>query len=127
MTATPRGNTFVCASGDVANRHFDESANRRYPVDVMRIVTMNTSGRLTLPAETRRALGLEGSAEFEVEIDPESDALILRPAIVLRREDAWAYTPEHRALLAKAHKDSREGRVRRMTESQLLKLGKKGR
>jgi len=93
----------------------------------MRIVTMNTSGRLTLPAETRRALGLEGSAEFEVEIDAESDALILRPAIVLRREDAWAYTPEHRARLAEAHRDSRAGRVRRMTESQLAKLGAKGR
>jgi len=93
----------------------------------MRIVTMNTSGRLTLPAETRRALGLEGSAEFEVEIDTESDALILRPAVVLRREDAWAYTPKHRALLAKAHEDSRAGRVRKMTESQLAKLGKKAR
>jgi len=88
---------------------------------------MNNAGRLTLPAETRRALGIDGAAEFEVEVDEQSDALILRPAIVLRREDAWAYTPEHRALLAKAHEDSRRGRVRKVTESQLARLGKKDR
>jgi len=93
----------------------------------MRIVTMNTQGRLTVPAETRRALGIEGSAEFEIEVDEKSDALILRPAIVLRREDAWAYRPEHRALLAKARADSRLGRVSQLTESQLAKLGKKER
>lgn len=87
----------------------------------MRTVAMNESGRITLPVETRRALGLEGSAEFEVEVDEENDALILRPAVLLRREDAWAYTAEHRALLAKAHEDSRKGRVARLTEAELRK------
>lgn len=88
-----------------------------------RTVTMNEQGRITLPAETRRALKLEGVTEFEVEIDETGDALILRPALVLRREDAWAYTPKHRRLLARAHKDSREGRVFTLTESELAKLG----
>lgn len=87
----------------------------------MRSVSMR-GGRLTLPAEVRRELGLGDETEFEVEVDREQDALILRPAIVLRREDAWAYTPEHRELLARAHADSREGRVREMTEEELAKL-----
>ncbi|MBI4728321.1 MAG: hypothetical protein HY775_02280 [Acidobacteria bacterium] len=77
----------------------------------MRTVAMNEAGRLTLP-------------EFEIEVDRERDALILRPALVLRREDAWAYTPEHRGLLARAHADSRAGRVKRRTEGQLAKLAK---
>lgn len=90
----------------------------------MRTVTMSSSGRITLPVETRRALGLEGEAEFEVVVDADNDALVLRPAVVLRREDAWAYTPKHRKLLARAHADSRAGRVSRLTEAQLAKLGK---
>lgn len=87
-----------------------------------RTVQMSPNGRLTLPADARRRLGLVGGAEFEVEVDDEGDALVLRPVVVLRREDAWAYTPEHRALLATAHEDSRAGRVRRVSESDLRRL-----
>lgn len=83
---------------------------------------MSSSGRLTVPAETRKELGLEGEVEFEIEVDRAQDALVLRPAIVLRREDAWAYTPKHRKLLARAHRDSREGRVRSLSEDELARL-----
>ena len=89
----------------------------------MKIVVMSDSGRLTVPADARRELGIEGEAEFELEVDREQDALILRPAVVLRREDAWAYTPEHRELLRRAHEDSRAGRVREVTEDELSALG----
>lgn len=84
------------------------------------LVSMNSSGRITLPASARRRLGLEGEAQFEVEVSGE--AIILRPAVVLPREDAWAYTPEHRRLLARAHADSREGRVRELSEDELAEL-----
>jgi AbrB family looped-hinge helix DNA binding protein len=89
----------------------------------MKTVVMNPSGRITLPAEARRLLNLEGETELEIEVDEESDAIILRPVVVLRREDAWAYTPRNRELQARAHADSREGRVRRMTEEELSRLG----
>lgn len=89
----------------------------------MKNVSMNEGGRLTLPADARRRLGVEGPAEFEVEVDETQDALILRPVVALRREDAWAYTPEHRALLERAHRDSREERVQKLTESELRTLG----
>ena len=88
----------------------------------MRTVTVKGDGRLTLPIESRRALGIEGEMEFEVEVDQERDALVLRPVIVMRRADAWAYTPEHRDLLARAHADSREGRVRTLREDELAAL-----
>ena len=88
----------------------------------MRTVTISRSGRLTLPTEVRRALGLEGETEMEVEVDADNDAVILRPAVVLRREDAWAYTPEHRELLARGHDDSRAGRVQQLDEDGLKKL-----
>lgn len=34
-------------------------------------------------------------------------------------DDAWAYTSDHRALLERAHADSREGRVQRLSERDL--------
>jgi bifunctional DNA-binding transcriptional regulator/antitoxin component of YhaV-PrlF toxin-antitoxin module len=89
----------------------------------MKTVTVNGAGRLTLPIESRRALGIVGETELEVEVDPDRDVLVLRPVIVLRREDAWAYTPEHRALLDHAQADSREGRVRTLDEDELAALG----
>lgn len=89
----------------------------------MRTVTIKEDGRLTLPIESRRALGIVGETELEVEVDAERDVVMLRPVIVLRREDAWAYTPEHRALLQRAHADSQEGRVRTLTEDELAALG----
>lgn len=37
-------------------------------------------------------------------------------------EDEWAYTPEHLRRLERALQDSREGRVRRLTEVELDQL-----
>ncbi|MGI8552560.1 MAG: hypothetical protein ACR2PL_17490 [Dehalococcoidia bacterium] len=84
------------------------------------LVAMNPEGRLTLPAIIRWELGVEGEAQFEVEVF--DNAVILRPVVVLPREDAWAYTPEHRKRLQKAHQDSREGRVRQVSERELEQL-----
>ena len=88
----------------------------------MKTVTISSEGRLTLPIESRRALGIVGEVEVEIEVDAARDTLTLRPVIVLRREDAWAYTPEHRELLARAHADSREGRARTLSEGELTTL-----
>jgi bifunctional DNA-binding transcriptional regulator/antitoxin component of YhaV-PrlF toxin-antitoxin module len=83
-------------------------------------VAMNAQGRLTVPAEARKALGLVGEAQFEAEV--RDDGLLLRPAVLIPREDAWAYTPEHRAMLARARDDVAHGRVRKLSEDQLRKL-----
>jgi bifunctional DNA-binding transcriptional regulator/antitoxin component of YhaV-PrlF toxin-antitoxin module len=85
-----------------------------------RTISMSPNGRLTLPSDARRALGIDGETDFEVEVDVEKDELILRPVLALRREDAWAYTAEHRARLAQAHADVREGRFRQMSEEDLI-------
>lgn len=85
-----------------------------------KLVTMTPEGRITIPAAARRQIGVEGEATFEVGVDGES--IVLRPAVVMTREDAWAYTADHRRLLAKAHQDSREGRVQRLTDRQLARL-----
>jgi bifunctional DNA-binding transcriptional regulator/antitoxin component of YhaV-PrlF toxin-antitoxin module len=72
-------------------------------------VLMDPSGRLTMPAEARRELRLEGEIQFVVEVG--EGEIVLRPAVTIAREDAWAHTPEHRELLSRALEDVRRGRV----------------
>ncbi|MGE3073983.1 MAG: AbrB/MazE/SpoVT family DNA-binding domain-containing protein [Dehalococcoidia bacterium] len=85
-------------------------------------VSMNKTGRITLPASIRKLLKLEGEAEFLVEPLPGDEGFVLRPVIVMLREDAWAYTSDHRGRLERAHADSRAGRVRHMSEDDLREL-----
>jgi bifunctional DNA-binding transcriptional regulator/antitoxin component of YhaV-PrlF toxin-antitoxin module len=84
------------------------------------LVNMSREGRLTIPASARRELGLEGEAQFQTEV--RYGTIVLHPVVAVPREDAWAYTPEHRASLARALKDSREGRVRQVSEEDLDRL-----
>ena len=39
-----------------------------------------------MPSDARKALGIDGSAEFEIEVDRESDSTTLRPVVTVRRE-----------------------------------------
>ena len=48
----------------------------------MRTITMSPKGRLTLPAEVRQRLGLDGETEFDVEVT-ERGSVTLRPVVVI--------------------------------------------
>jgi AbrB family looped-hinge helix DNA binding protein len=84
----------------------------------MRTITMSPNGRLTLPAEVRQRLGLDGAIEFDVEVS-EHGSVTLRPVVVIPRDDAWAYTAAHLAEVAKALADLRQGRVRQLSDDDL--------
>ena len=47
---------------------------------------MNSTGRVTLPAEARRALDLEGESFFEVAV--EGGVIVLRPVAIVPRDQA---------------------------------------
>ena len=59
-----------------SNDPVNPKLNLRLFATVKTIVTMNSQGRLTLPAAAREALQVEGPAQFELEVT--EDALILR-------------------------------------------------
>ena len=61
---------------------------------VRSIVSMNPTGRVTLPADTRRALGLEGESLFEVEI--RGGAIVLKPVAVVPLDQARSLTAQRR-------------------------------
>ncbi|HEX2648014.1 MAG TPA: AbrB/MazE/SpoVT family DNA-binding domain-containing protein [Candidatus Dormibacteraeota bacterium] len=56
---------------------------------------MSPNGRVTLPAETRRALGLKGESLFEVHHT--GGSIVLRPVAVVPLEKTRSRTPKKRA------------------------------
>ena len=89
------------------------------------VVAVNKQGRITLPSDVRRALGLHDGSQLEVKMA--DDVIELRPAVVIPEEDRWAYTPEALASLKRALAHIEAGRVFEMTEAQLLDYAKKHR
>lgn len=83
---------------------------------------MTRSGRLTIPADVRREMGLSDESLLEIEVDRENDVIRLRPQVAVPREDAWAYTPRHRQLVKKAREDVEKGRVHRLSEEDLKRI-----
>ena len=81
---------------------------------------MSSSGRLTIPMGARRALGIAGETDFEVEVV--ADGIVLRPSTNQTDDDTWAYTPRHRKLIRRALKDAEVGRVYQLTEKDLRAL-----
>jgi bifunctional DNA-binding transcriptional regulator/antitoxin component of YhaV-PrlF toxin-antitoxin module len=88
----------------------------------MVIVTVesNAQGRLVIPAEVRAALNVAGKAHWQLEVH--EGAIILKPAVVIPREDAWAYRPEHLARLEEAMTQARSGQMLDLSADQLERL-----
>jgi AbrB family looped-hinge helix DNA binding protein len=79
---------------------------------------VNEQGRVTLPADIRRRLGINNGSQLEVKVV--DDAINLRRATVIPEEDRWAYTPEALASLRRALADVKAGRVYEVTDEALL-------
>ena len=80
-------------------------------------VAVNAQGRITLPADARRRLGLADGAQLEVRV--EENEIRLRPARVVVAEDAWAYTLESLASIKLSLADIAAGRVFALTTEDL--------
>jgi AbrB family looped-hinge helix DNA binding protein len=89
------------ATADIsANLAFGSSGNLSlcllYTVRRVRsIVSMSPNGRVTLPAEARRALGLHGESLFEVH--QSAGAIVLRPVAVVPLEQARSKSSRKKA------------------------------
>jgi bifunctional DNA-binding transcriptional regulator/antitoxin component of YhaV-PrlF toxin-antitoxin module len=83
-------------------------------------VESNEQGRLVIPAEVRAALNVTGKAHWQLKV--QDGAIILKPATVIPREDAWAYRPDHLARLQEAIAQAQEGQILELSPEQLAKL-----
>jgi len=80
-------------------------------------VAVNAQGRITLPADARRSLGLTDGAQLEVQV--EKNEIRLRPARLVVAEDAWAYTAESLASIKRSLADIAAGRTFELTTEDL--------
>jgi bifunctional DNA-binding transcriptional regulator/antitoxin component of YhaV-PrlF toxin-antitoxin module len=55
---------------------------------------MNSTGRVTVPAEVRRELGLDDEAFFEVQV--QKGAILLRPVTLVPLDQARGNSGSHR-------------------------------
>ena len=83
------------------------------------LVAVNRQGRLTLPADVRRHLGIGEGSQLEVRVQDRS--IELRPTAIVPEEDRWAYTPAALAALKHALADIKAGYVFELSEEQLLR------
>lgn len=88
---------------------------------VVSTTTVDSEGRLLVPAEALRAAGISDCLEFVVDADPENGQVTLS-ASPPEDDDSWVFTPEDLESLERAKEDSRAGRVRQLTESQIRAL-----
>ncbi len=65
-----------------------------------RPITLDKDGAMTLPKVVRTALHITDRTQLTYEI--RDGGVLLRPAIVIPQEDAWAYTPEESAAIERA-------------------------
>jgi AbrB family looped-hinge helix DNA binding protein len=84
------------------------------------LVEINEQGRMTIPAKVREALGIDGRAQVEIEVDGQE--LRVRPTATIPREDAWAYTKAHLAQVRAALDDVEAGRVLTLSPEELKTL-----
>lgn len=83
------------------------------------LVAVNRQGRLTLPADVRRLLGIGEGSQLEVRVLDRS--IELRPTALVPEEDRWAYTPEALASLKRALSDIKAGYVFELSEEELMR------
>jgi hypothetical protein len=67
-------------------------------------------GRLDVPEEIRRQLGIHGGWQCSLEVI--DGALVVRPLVDIPDEDLWAYTPEHLAEVREALAEPRDQALR---------------
>jgi AbrB family looped-hinge helix DNA binding protein len=73
------------------------------------LIAVNKQGRVTLPVDVRRQLGIGEGSQLEVRV--ERDVVELRPAAMIPAEDRRAYTRGALASLNRAISDIKAGRV----------------
>ena len=83
---------------------------------------IDDAGRLLVPPEALEAAGLAGCSEFAFDVDPANGSVTLTAVVDDEDDDSWANTPEFLDQLDRGLEDSREGRFRRLTVTQLREL-----
>jgi bifunctional DNA-binding transcriptional regulator/antitoxin component of YhaV-PrlF toxin-antitoxin module len=91
--------------------HYQVSvASREEPTMTAKTIEMGGNGRLVVPTEARKALGLTGPAKFDVSI--ENGTIVLVPVVTVPLDRTFPITPELVAAADRARNETGPGRSR---------------
>ncbi|WP_019413244.1 AbrB/MazE/SpoVT family DNA-binding domain-containing protein [Paenisporosarcina sp. TG20] len=74
------------------------------------IVNMNNKGQVTIPARTRKNLGLGDEEQFQV--IEEDGRIVLNPVIIISKDQAWYWTEEWQKGERDADMEIKAGRTK---------------
>jgi bifunctional DNA-binding transcriptional regulator/antitoxin component of YhaV-PrlF toxin-antitoxin module len=80
---------------------------------------MDQAGRVWIPDELIRALGLHGPVEMQIEVNREDGTLVLHPAGAVEPDDVPNYRPEERARLKLAREKAAKDPGRPFTDAEV--------
>ena len=79
---------------------------------------IDSKGRVWIPEELLKRLGVEGS--MTADVDSSCGVIVIRPVEAVPCEDEWAYTPQHLAVSASALRHIEAGETFQMSEQDLI-------
>lgn len=85
------------------------------------IAKVNDRGALTIPAEVRKAVGLNGETTVVASAIENGSEILLRIQVTIDRDQAWFWTREWQDEEMKSLKDYEAGKVTRMDADDFLK------
>jgi bifunctional DNA-binding transcriptional regulator/antitoxin component of YhaV-PrlF toxin-antitoxin module len=84
--------------------------SREEPTMTAKTIEMGGNGRLVVPTEARKALGLSGPAKFDVSV--ENGTIVLVPVMTVPLDRTFPITPELVAAADRARNETGPGRSR---------------
>jgi AbrB family looped-hinge helix DNA binding protein len=85
------------------------------------VAKVNGRGAMTIPAEVRKAIGLNGEALVVASAVENGNEILIKVQLTIDRDQAWFWTPGWQAEEKKSAKDFKDGKVTRMSADDFLK------
>jgi AbrB family looped-hinge helix DNA binding protein len=82
---------------------------------VEEIAKVNDRGAVTIPAAVRKAIGMSGETLVVASAVENGHEILIKVQMTVDRDQAWFWTPEWQAEEKASAKDSRDGKVTRMS------------
>jgi len=85
------------------------------------VAKVNERGAITIPAQVRKAVGMEGESLVVASAVENGNEILIRMQLTIDRDQAWFWSPEWQAEEKKSAADYDRGRVTKMSADDFLR------
>lgn len=85
------------------------------------VAKVNERGAMTIPAEVRKAIGLEGESLVVASAVENGNEILIKVQLTVDRDQAWFWKPEWQTEEKKSAEDYRDGKVTKMSPDDFLR------